>query len=94
LIGLLGDLQARDIDLYLRQQALDTSTPSGRMLFGMLGVSSEFERAMIRDRVMAGLDRARQRANGWGGPGLRRSRSAVFGPRWTKGGVCVRRQGY
>ena len=49
-IGVLGELQARDIDLYLHQQALDTSTPSGRMLFGMLGVFSEFERAMIRDR--------------------------------------------
>jgi DNA invertase Pin-like site-specific DNA recombinase len=59
LIGLLGELQARDIDLYLHQQALDTSTPSGRMLFGMLSVFSEFERAMIRDRVRAGLDRAR-----------------------------------
>ena len=59
LIGLLGELRSRDIDLYLHQQALDTSTPSGRMLFGMLGVFSEFERAMIRDRVMAGLDRAR-----------------------------------
>ena len=48
LIGLLSELQARDIDLYLylHQQALDTSTPSGRMLFGMLGVFSEFERAM------------------------------------------------
>jgi Resolvase, N terminal domain len=53
LIGLLGELRSRDIDLYLHQQALDTSTPSGRMLFGMLGVFSEFERAMIRDRVMA-----------------------------------------
>lgn len=41
LIGLLGELQARDIDLYLHQQALDTSTPSGRMLFGMLGVFSD-----------------------------------------------------
>ena len=59
LIGLLGELRSRDIDLYLHQQALDTSTPSGRALFGMLGVFSEFERAMIRDRVMAGLDRAR-----------------------------------
>ena len=58
LIGLLGELRSRDIDLYLHQQALDTSTPSGRALFGMLGVFSEFERAMIRDRVMAGLDRA------------------------------------
>ena len=58
-IGLLGELRSRDIDLYLHQQALDTGTPSGRMLLAMLGVYSEFERAMIRDRVMAGLDRAR-----------------------------------
>jgi Resolvase, N terminal domain len=36
LIGLLGELRSRDIDLYLHQQALDTSTPSGRMLLGML----------------------------------------------------------
>ena len=68
LIGLLGELQARDIDLYLHQQALDTSTPSGRMLFGMLGVFSEFERAMIRDRVMAGLDRARSSGKRLGRP--------------------------
>ncbi len=59
LIGLLGELQAREIDLYLHQQALDTSTPGGRMLFGMLGVFAEFERSMIRDRVMAGLHRAK-----------------------------------
>ena len=68
LIGLLGELQARDIDLYLHQQALDTSTPSGRMLFGMLGVFSEFERAMIRDRVLAGLDRARSSGKRLGRP--------------------------
>lgn len=59
LVGLLDELRSRDVDLYLHQQALDTSTPSGRALFGMLGVFSEFERAMIRDRVMAGLHRAR-----------------------------------
>ena len=68
LIGLLGELRSRDIDLYLHQQALDTSTPSGRMLFGMLGVFSEFERAMIRDRVMAGLDRARAAGKRLGRP--------------------------
>jgi DNA invertase Pin-like site-specific DNA recombinase len=59
LVGLLGELQARGVDLYLHQQALDTGTPSGRALFGMLGVFAEFERSMIRDRVMAGLHRAR-----------------------------------
>ena len=68
LIGLLGELRSRDIDLYLHQQALDTSTPSGRMLFGMLGVFAEFERAMIRDRVMAGLHRARQAGKRLGRP--------------------------
>lgn len=59
LIGLLGELRAKDVDLYLHQQAIDTSTPGGRMMFSLLGVFAEFERSMIRDRVMAGLDRAR-----------------------------------
>jgi DNA invertase Pin-like site-specific DNA recombinase len=68
LIDLLGELRSRDVDLFLHQQALDTSTPSGRMLFGMLGVFSEFERAMIRDRVMAGLDRARSSGKRLGRP--------------------------
>src|SRR5215207_296681 len=59
LISFLADVQARGVDLYLHQQAIDTSTPSGRMLFQLLGVFSEFERAMIRSRVVAGLDRVR-----------------------------------
>jgi DNA invertase Pin-like site-specific DNA recombinase len=54
--------------LNLHQQALDTSTSSGRALLGMLGVFSEFERAMIRDRVMAGLDRARASGKRLGRP--------------------------
>ena len=83
-IGVLGELRSRDIDLYLHQQALDTSTPSGRMLFGMLGVFSEFERAMIRDRVMAGLDRARCPASAWAGRGRRRSRCSAFVWHWMK----------
>lgn len=45
--------------MYLHQQGLDTSTPSGRAMFQMLGVFAEFERSMIRERVVAGLARAR-----------------------------------
>jgi DNA invertase Pin-like site-specific DNA recombinase len=56
LVNFLGDVQAKGVDLYLHVQGLDTSTPSGRMLFQMLGVFVEFERAMIRDRVVAGLN--------------------------------------
>jgi DNA invertase Pin-like site-specific DNA recombinase len=62
LIGFLSELHATGRDLYLHQQAIDTSTPSGRAMFQMLGVFAEFERAMIRERVNAGL--ARARANG------------------------------
>ena len=62
LLGFLTDLQALRCDLYLHQQALDTSTPSGRAMFQMLGVFAEFERSMIRERVNAGL--ARAKANG------------------------------
>lgn len=59
LVGLLGELQSRGVDLFLHQQALDTSTPAGRALYGMLSVFSDFERAMIKSRVLAGLHRAR-----------------------------------
>lgn len=60
LLDLLRDLHAKGVDLYLHQQGLDTSTPSGRAMFQMMGVFAEFERAMIRERVMAGLARARE----------------------------------
>jgi len=61
LVGFLTELQALGCDLYLHQQALDTSTPSGRAMFQMCGVFAEFERGMIRERVNAGLARARER---------------------------------
>lgn len=59
LVSLLSDLQAKGVDLFLLQQGLDTSTPSGRAMFQMLGVFSEFEAAMIRDRVRTGVARAK-----------------------------------
>lgn len=68
LVGLLSDLQAQSCDLFLHQQAIDTSTPSGRMLFGMLGVFAEFERSMIVARVQAGVDRARAKGVRFGRP--------------------------
>ena len=62
LVGFLNELQAVGCNLYLHQQALDTTTPSGRAMFQMCGVFAEFERCMIRDRVNTGM--ARARANG------------------------------
>src|ERR1700730_15579505 len=54
LVGFLGDLQSKKVDLYLHQQALDTSTPSGKAMFGMVGVFAESERTIIQARVKAG----------------------------------------
>ncbi len=68
LVGFLGELKALDVDLYLHKQALDTSTPSGRALFGMLGVFSEFEREMIVERTRAGIARARAEGKTLGRP--------------------------
>ena len=59
LVSFLTELHARGADLYLHQQALDTSTPAGRAMFQMMGVFAEFERSMIQERVKAGLARAK-----------------------------------
>ena len=59
LVGVLQELHAKHVDLYLHQQGIDTTTPSGKAMFQMMGVFAEFERSMIHERVMAGLARAR-----------------------------------
>ena len=59
LVQFLTDIHASGADLYLHQQALDTSSPSGRAMFQMMGVFAEFERSMIQERVKAGLARAK-----------------------------------
>ena len=68
LLAVLQELHAKGVDLYLHQQGLDTSTPSGRAMFQMLGVFAEFERAMIRERVVAGLTRAKAEGTRLGRP--------------------------
>jgi DNA invertase Pin-like site-specific DNA recombinase len=68
LTAFLGELHSRGADLYLHQQALDTTTPSGRAMFGMMAVFAEFERAMIQERVNAGLARAKAQGKRLGRP--------------------------
>ena len=70
LLTFLGEIQALGIDLYLHQQGVDTSTPAGKAMFQMCGVFAEFERSMIRERVNAGLARARANGKRLGRPGI------------------------
>ena len=62
LLSILQGLHEKGIGLFLHQQGLDTTTTAGKAMFQMLGVFAEFERGIIRERVNAGLSRAR--ANG------------------------------
>jgi DNA invertase Pin-like site-specific DNA recombinase len=68
LLTFLGEVHAKGVGLYLHQQGLDTTTPAGKAMFQMLGVFAEFERAMIRERVNAGLARARAEGKKLGRP--------------------------
>jgi len=70
LVIFMEELRSRGVGLYLHQQNLDTTMPSGRAMFGMLGIFAEFERAMIVERVHAGLARARAEGKRIGRPPL------------------------
>jgi DNA invertase Pin-like site-specific DNA recombinase len=61
-------LNGAGCDLYLERQAVDTTTPAGRTLFQMLGVFAEFERAIIQERINAGIARAREKGTKSGKP--------------------------
>jgi DNA invertase Pin-like site-specific DNA recombinase len=69
LVQFLQEIEGR-CDLYLHQQSIDTSTPSGRMMFQLCGVFAEFERSMITSRINAGLDRARAKGVRLGRPSI------------------------
>jgi DNA invertase Pin-like site-specific DNA recombinase len=55
LVNGLSDLQNVGVNLYLHKQGIDTTTTGGKAMFQMLGVFAEFERAIIAERVRAGL---------------------------------------
>ena len=68
LIGFLSHIRELRIDLYLHQQGIDTTTSAGKAMFQMMGVFAEFERAMIQERVRAGLARAKAEGKQLGRP--------------------------
>ena len=70
LLAFLGELKAKNVDLFLHQNNLDTSTPGGKALFQMLGVFSELETAILKERIHAGLNRARAEGKELGRPSV------------------------
>ena len=92
LVMLLDDWQSRGIAFVTLGEGIDTSTPAGRLVAGVLGSIAEFERARIQERIMAGLARARahgqahREATGHAAPG-----EGAYGPYSASGGCGVGR---
>ena len=67
-IEILNDLNAKNIDLYFGQQSIDSTTPTGKLMFSMVAAFAEFEKSIIRERVLSGLETARKKGRIGGRP--------------------------
>lgn len=68
LIETVEGLETRGIGFRSVTEAIDTTTPGGRLVFHIFGALAEFERSIIRERTQAGLDAARARGRTGGRP--------------------------
>jgi DNA invertase Pin-like site-specific DNA recombinase len=68
LVTTVNDLHALGVQLYFHQQAIDTTTPSGKLMFGVFSSFAEFERDLIRERIKLGVERARKEGKKLGRP--------------------------
>ena len=68
LIELVGELERKGVALRSLQEAIDTTSPGGKLIFHVFGALAEFERNLIRDRTQAGLAAARTRGRQGGRP--------------------------
>jgi len=68
LVNALEEFRALGIDFISLHEGVDTSTPNGRLVFGIFASIAEFERELIRDRVRSGLAAARAKGKRLGRP--------------------------
>jgi DNA invertase Pin-like site-specific DNA recombinase len=68
LVNALEEFRALGIDFVSLHEGVDTSTPNGRLVFGIFASIAEFERELIRDRVRSGLASAKARGKRLGRP--------------------------
>lgn len=68
LVAFMKEVEAAGVALYIHQQSINTATPAGRMVFGIFSALGEYERELIRERINAGLARARAEGKKLGRP--------------------------
>lgn len=90
LTSLAAELEAFGVDLVVLDQAIDTSSPAGRLLFNVLGSIAEFERDLIRERTEAGRSLAKKRGVQFGRPRLLTDRQRARVGRLRAAGHSIR----
>ena len=93
LVQLAQDFEARDCHLVVLDQAIDTTTPTGRLTFHVLAAMAQFERDLIRERTMAGLAAAKRRGKRLGRPPVLDKRGLQRARRMAKAGCSTRHIG-
>lgn len=68
LINALEEFNSLGVDFISYKENIDTSTPAGKILFTMISAFAEFERSIIRERVIAGMEKAKARGARIGRP--------------------------
>ncbi len=95
LIETMDDLKQRGIELRsLTENIVDTTSPSGKLIFGIFALMGEFERDLLRQRTRAGLDAARKRGRVGGRPksitpsDLRKAKAMLASGDYNKGDIA------
>ena len=68
MIDVVADLEQRQIGFQSLTENIDTTSPTGKLVFHIFGLLAEFERGLIRERVKAGLDAAKKKGKKFGRP--------------------------
>lgn len=88
LIQIIQEWQKRGIDFICKTQDIDTTTPSGKLIFHIFGAIAEFERELIRERIILGLERAKKQGKKVGRPkgskDKKKRRKSGYYLRWSK----------
>ena len=93
LTQLAGEFEALGVDPIVTDQGIDTSTPTGRLLFNVLGSVAEFERDLIRERTLAGVAAARKRGVRMGRPSALGEQRLARARRMRESGKSLRQIG-
>jgi DNA invertase Pin-like site-specific DNA recombinase len=87
--GFIAEMDALGVGQYYHQQAIDTSTPAGKAMIQMCVVFAEFERDMIRERIGAGLKRARAQGKRLGRPTIDLRKERAIRAALVRGGKGI-----